>query len=230
MSQNLNERTDRGTSISVPIPAQDSGLYGSKATDDVLLFLSRNAYDRFTYRGLADAVDCSIATVRRVVDVLESNGLVVVADEGNRSQIGIDRTRLAKPDDPFLRIPQEEFQEPVKEATERLTTELTDVEGVVLYGSVAEGTADRRSDVDLWVLVRDDRASNQRAASDVRQELEARAFDGDRYEFHVAVEAVDAVPAFSDDIEEILRTGVVLYGTDRFDTVRNLVVHGGGDE
>lgn len=35
------------------------------------------------------------------------------------------------------------------------------IAGIVLYGSVARGDADRRSDIDLWVLVEDDRMANQ---------------------------------------------------------------------
>jgi predicted nucleotidyltransferase len=73
-----------------------------------------------------------------------------------------------------LRIPPTEFHRPVRTATERLAEKLDGVVGVVLYGSVARGEADRRSDIDLWVAVRADRPSNQRAASRVESELESR--------------------------------------------------------
>lgn len=70
---------------------------------------------------------------------------------------------MTKPDEPVLRIPQEEFHEPVRTALDRLQTELDAVQGVVLFGSVARGQADRQSDIDLWVLVEDDRGEQHRA-------------------------------------------------------------------
>jgi predicted nucleotidyltransferase len=69
---------------------------------------------------------------------------------------------------------------PVREAVDELRTELESIVGIALYGSVARGGADRRSDIDLWVLVEEDRMVAQRAANEVRQELEAREFDTTR--------------------------------------------------
>jgi predicted nucleotidyltransferase len=48
---------------------------------------------------------------------------------------------------------------------------LESVVGIGLYGSVARGEADRRSDIDLWVFVAEDRLENQRTANHVRQDL-----------------------------------------------------------
>lgn len=77
--------------------------------------------------------------------------------------------------------------------------------------------------------VRSDRPSNQRAASRVESELESRRFDDERYDFHVAVESVDSMPAFTDDGSEILRTGIVVTRTDEFETLRTVLVEESGD-
>jgi predicted nucleotidyltransferase len=114
----------------------------------------------------------------------------------------------------------------VRAAAETLLSELDGVLGIVLYGSVARGEADRRSDIDLWVLVREDRMANQRRANRVRESLEADAFDGNRYAFEIDVEGLPAVPTYEGELQEILRNGIAVHRTDEFDTVRRMVLHG----
>lgn len=231
MRQNMNDESESGISISVPIPAADDGVYGSGVTDDILVLLSRNRFEEFTQREIARHLDdASEPTVRRVVATLAANGLVTVEHAGNKKLVRINRRRLSVADDPLLQIPQEEFQRPVKMATQEIATRLDGVSGIVLYGSVASGDADRRSDIDLWVLVDEERAEQQRNASHVEDELEDRKFDGERYEFHIAVESIDSLPAFTDDVSRIVRSGIPTYSTDEFETLRELFVHGEYDE
>lgn len=230
MRQELTSNDDSGISICVPIPAKDPKLYGKEAFDDILLFLSRHRFDQFTQRELARQVEYSESTVRRAVDLLAANELVTYEYEGNQKLVGINRNRLSLPDDPILRIPQEEFQKPVAEAVEKIEAELDSVVGIVLYGSVARGEADRRSDVDLWVVVGDDRAPNQREANVIEKELEDREFEDQRYDFHIAVETVDSVPAFAEDVTRIIRSGIPVYTTENFQKLRNILAHGGFDE
>ncbi|MFT4921558.1 MAG: putative nucleotidyltransferase [Haloarculaceae archaeon] len=45
-----------------------------------------------------------------------------------------------------------------------------DIRGILLFGSVARGKADRQSDIDLWVLV-DDAMGQQHAANKLSDEL-----------------------------------------------------------
>jgi predicted nucleotidyltransferase len=213
----------RGTTISLQIPASDPDLYSSKATDDVLLFLSRHRFDAFSIGELARQTDHTKPTVTRAVDALEANDLVLDAPAGNRRQIQINRQRLSVPEDPLLQIPQPGFQPPVKAAVDRLTNQLSNVLGIVLYGSVARGEADRRSDVDLWVLVSEDRAPNQRTANEIVQDLEDETFDGDRYAFDVDVEAVASIPRYTEDIREIVLSGIPVYETEQFETVEQLL-------
>ncbi|UWG49160.1 Minimal nucleotidyltransferase (plasmid) [Halanaeroarchaeum sp. HSR-CO] len=227
----MNDKTESGISISVSIPAKNTELYGSRVTDDILLFLSRNRFEEFTQREVARHLDeASETTVRRVIATLAENELVTVEDAGNKKLVQINRQRLSVSDDPFLQIPQEEFQWPVKVATHEIEERLDGVSGVVLYGSVARGEADRRSDIDLWVLVDEERAEQQRMASYIEDDLEDREFDGERYDFHIAVESIESLPAFTEDISRIVRSGIPTSKTENFETLRNLFVHGDHNE
>jgi predicted nucleotidyltransferase len=156
--------------------------------------------------------------------------LVVESPDGTQRPVQINRQRLSIPDDPILRIPQSEFHEPVKAAVDSLTNAVDDVAGIVLYGSVARGDADRRSDIDLWVLTRGNRAANQREANAVARDLEDQHFDGERYAYDIDVEAVQAIPVYTDDIREIIVSGIPVYTTDNFVTVENLLLEEAGDD
>lgn len=230
METNSNGKSERGPKITIDIPPPDDGLFRSDAVGDVLLFLARHHDEAFSITELAESVGFSRPTITKTVDVLSRNDLVVEERAGSRRMVGINPERLSLPNDPYLQIPQAEFHEPVKAAAERLIEELDGVLGVVLYGSVARGEADRRSDVDLWVLVRTDRMSNQRRANRVREGLEDDEFDSDRYAFEIDVEALRAVPNYVDELRDVLRDGIALHRTAEFDAVREMVLRGGGDE
>lgn len=230
MSHQTESNGTQGVSISLPIPAQNADLFKSKATNDVLLFLTTHRFNQFSLREVADQIGHSQQTVRRAVNTLVENGLVVESPEGNQRLVQINRDRLTVPDDPLLRIPQSEFQKPVKAAVDELTGRLDGVIGVILYGSVARGEADRRSDIDLWVLTQNDRAANQREANAVGRDLEDSAFDGNRYAYDIDVEAVQAVPAYTENIREIVVSGIPIYTTDTFETVEKLLLEESGSD
>ena len=196
----------------------------------MLSFLSRQHTDAFSITELTDAVDYSQPTISKGIDVLAANNLVVDKREGTKRTVHINRDRLSRPDDPFLEIPQAEFHDPVRAAVDELRNELDEVLGIVLYGSVARGEADRRSDIDLWVLVEDDRMAAQRTANRVRQDLEDREFDTGRYAYEIDVEALPAIPSYTEEIRTILSDGLVLYDTEKFDTVQQMIFHGDLDE
>ena len=230
MKSKSNARPNDGVKITVDIPTPNGDLFKGDVVDDVLLFLSRHHDEAFSITEIAKSVDFSRPTVTKTVDRLSRNDLVVEERSGPRRMVQINRERLSLPNEPYLQIPQAEFHEPVEAAAETLVDELDGVLAVVLYGSVARGEADRRSDIDLWVLVNADRMGNQRRANRIRQDLEDDEFDGDRYAFEIDVESLQAVPNYVDELREILRDGIALYRTGEFDTVREMVLRGGGDE
>ena len=230
MSHETANTDNSETSISLSIPPSDPSLFKHKATSDILLFLTNHRLSDFSLRELAAQVGHSPQSVRRAVDVLSANDLVVESPESNQRLVQINRQRLSIPDDPILRIPQAEYHQPVKAAVTKLRENISDVVGIILYGSVARGEADRRSDIDLWVLTRSGRAESQREANAVARDLEEKKFDGNRYAYDIDVEAVQAIPAYTEDIREIIVSGIPVYQTNDFQTVENLLLEEGGDD
>lgn len=215
----MGDTDSSATTIEIELPVEDGSLFASDSISDVLFILSQQPYRSFTARELADIIGASTMTVRRAVDTLATNDLVNVHRDGRAKPVQINRARLSKPDDSVLQIPQPEYHEPVYAALEGLRDSLDDVLAVVLYGSVARGDADRRSDIDLWVLVGDERAANQRAANAVKQDLEDREFAHGRFYFDIDVEVVDGISTYSDPIEHIVLTGIPLYKTSEFESL-----------
>ena len=80
------------------------------------------------------------------------------------------------------------------------------------------------------MLTRSGRAENQREANAIRSELEETEFDGDRYAYDIDVEAVQAIPAYTEDIREIIVSGIPVYKTSDFETVENLLLEEGGTD
>ncbi len=230
MKRKSNIESEGRLQILLDVPSRTDDLFGSTATNEALSFLSRHHTEEFSISDLVEAVDYSQPSISKAVTVLSENDLVVERREGNTRWVRINHERLHVPDDPYLQIPQTEFQEPVRAAATELRGELDGVIGIVLYGSVARGEADRRSDIDLWVLVEEDRMANQRAANQVKQPLEDEKFENGRYEYEIDVEGLQAVPKYIAEIREVLSNGIVIHETEKFQTVRNMVFHGDLDE
>ena len=212
-----------GATIEVPVPATNGDLYRHSVTDDLLSFLIDCPFDEYTIRKLASMIGTTHGSVGDAVTVLEENDLVVVTPQGNKKLVRINRDRIHTPDNDVLRIPQPEFQSPVRTAVETLAAELDGVLGILVFGSVARGEADRRSDVDLWVLVREDRTGNQRRANEVAKDLGETKIEGDRYDFHVVVESPGSVPAHTEDIADIVTEGIPVYRTEELEQFRSLM-------
>ena len=212
--------------ISLNIPLQDTQLFGSQAAHDLLTFLSRHHDERFSISELTDVLEYTRKSVSNAVDTLENNELILTERRAQTRAVMINSNRLTVPGNPYFQLPQAEFRRPTRVGIDRLLEELTNVLGIIVYGSVARGEADRRSDIDIWVLVKENRPANQRAANTVKQDLEAKTFEAGRYEYDIDVEVLEAIPKYEDQIRETLRDGVVIYETDQFQTVRSMIFRG----
>lgn len=219
--------SDQEKSIQLRLPLPERKVFRYRAADDMLELLSNNPHTEFTTREVRSTTENSPSTVKDSVELLSEMDLIEVRHEGNKKMVRINRSRLSVPDDPFLRIPQEEFRDPVKAITDELVDGLTGVLGVVVFGSVSKGTADRTSDVDVWILVEGERAVNQNEAHEIARDLEDERFDGDRYSYHVLVESVGSAGRFGEDLSEILAEGIVVHGTEEFDEVKQEVLKDG---
>lgn len=160
-----------GMSIDLTLPVRDSDLFKHGASEHVLNFLSDNPDVNVSLRQLARVTPVSERATREAVDVLEANELVETFHEGNARRVQINRAKLDRPADPIRSIPQTEFQTPVRVAQRYVEDELDGVKGIILFGSVARGDADRQSDVDLWVLVEADHMQRRHEANKLAKRL-----------------------------------------------------------
>ncbi|WP_241987177.1 nucleotidyltransferase domain-containing protein [Halorubrum sp. SD690R] len=160
------------------------------------------------------------------VDVLEALGVVSVDRSGRANGVQIDPAMLVKAHDPITTIPQAEYHTPVRKIVTELTEQLGQEIGIVLFGSVARGTADRTSDIDLFVVVDKNRRQAQREAHRIERKIANTSIDGDRYEAHIIVEPSTSAGTH-DRIREILTEGLTLRDSPALKTVKQEVFHSG---
>ena len=125
-----------------------------------------------------------------------------------------------------MQIPQEQFRPPIQAFLSVLDERTIDPVGVILFGSVARGDADRASDIDILIVVEDEAVLARQETHDARQVVESQRFDGDRYEFQVMVETIDSAQNYGSKLREIFAEGLVLSGSDMLDDVKRGVFDG----
>jgi predicted nucleotidyltransferase len=217
--------------VLLDFPFPEERVFRYQAMQDILHQLTNHPHEAFTQKELAELTGTDVSTVSRSIDLLEQMGVVAI-DDGRPSRIRIDHDHLQKPD-PILAIPQDEFRGPVQAFLEILrerieeADEVEDIVGVVLFGSVARGTADRGSDIDLLIIIDGTHTYGRRIANRAARNVEEQTFDGDRYEFEVLVETPESASDYGSKLREILDEGVVLERSDDFTAVRSAVY---GDE
>jgi predicted nucleotidyltransferase len=214
-----------GVFLSLPLPNQQVFRY--QAADDILELLYRNPHREFTVTQLRETTGHGGKSVDNAIKILQSLDLIQQRKEGRQSLIQINQAQIQKPDDPLLEIPQEEFRKPVREfleeAKERQEKNLV---AVILFGSVARGEADRASDIDIQVIVKEDLLESRRDLQDVRQKIEEKKFNGNRYEVQLLVESVESAESYGEKLQEIFSEGIKLYSTEKFEDVREEVFNG----
>lgn len=157
--------------LSLLLPVREPDLFKHEATPHILNFLSDNPEINLSIRQLAQVTPVTERATREAVNVLVANGLVESFHEGNARRVHINRDYLTDTTDPLLAIPQSQFQSPVRVACRYIEEELDDVKGIILFGSIAQGNADRQSDIDLWVLVADDQLKQRHRANKLATSL-----------------------------------------------------------
>lgn len=216
-----------GRTLALSIPVIHPDLFSHQATADVLAVLADNVETGFGIRELSRIIDHPHRSVSQAVSDLEAVDAVDIEWEGRKKLVRINSDRLSDPDDPVVSIPQSTFHQPVRELCQALQAELTAEQGIVLFGSVARGTADRQSDIDCFVLVGDDPAVNQQAAHDVVERLHDKRFDGERYTFEVLVESVQTALEYGDRVQEIFAEGITLSDSDELQQLKREVLADG---
>ena len=215
--------------VCIDVPTEsDTDVFRIKTADEVLRLLADTHETEFTIPELVDMTGSARSTVWRAVDLLDTLGAVRVRETPQRNYVSIDPERLQK-GDPILAIDQSEFHDPVRTFVDRVSgriddnDEINDLVGVVVFGSVARGEADRQSDIDLFVVVDGDRTSARRLVTDVVSDLAQERFDGDRFAFEPYVESVESATRAGAKLEEIFDEGIILVSSDRLQSIRKAV-------
>jgi predicted nucleotidyltransferase len=209
-------------------PGEETRVFRIGAADTILRLLVDAHEGEFTIPELVDATGTARSTVWRAVDLLDTIGAVHIRETPQRNYVSIDPSRLHK-DDPILAIDQPEFHAPIRAFVTRVqdavaeAAAVDDLLGILVFGSVARGEADRRSDIDLFVVVDGDRTSARRLVTDVVGQLGEQRFDGDRFDFEPYVESAESAQRAGPKLREIFDEGITVYGGDRLQSVRKAV-------
>lgn len=209
-------------------PTVEKGVFRIKAADDILRLLADAHETEFTIPELVQATGVTRSTVWRAVDLLEGIGAVRVRETPQRNYVSIDPDRLRK-DDPVLGIEQSEFHEPIRAFIDDVTEAVANTDtvervvGIVVFGSVARGEADRQSDIDVFVVVEGDRTPARNAVTDTVRDLREQRFNGDRFEFETYVESAESAIRAGSKLDEIFSEGITVYETEALDDVRRTV-------
>lgn len=208
-------------SVRVSMKLPPSGqVFRHGAADEILRVLVFDPEKEFTVPELIELTDTSRATVERALALLEEIDVIEVRKTPKKRKISIDQTHLDKAD-PILAIEQTEFQKPVSEfvdqtlATLSATEDVDEVIGIVLFGSVARGEADRKSDIDVLVVVDGQKTVARRLVNEVASDLQDERFDGDRYVFRPMVETVESVRRIGERLQEQFEEGIPLHAAEK---------------
>jgi predicted nucleotidyltransferase/biotin operon repressor len=210
-------------------PDPDVDVFRIGAADDILRLLADAHDTEFSIPELVDATGVARSTVWRAVDLLDSIGAIQIRETPQRNYVAIDPDRLQK-DDPILAVPQSEFHAPIRAFVDRVqatttdTDDINDLLGIVIFGSVARGEADRQSDIDCFVVVDGDRTTARRQITDVVADLQSEQFGGDRFVFEPYVESAESAGRAGSKLREIFAEGITVSGSDRLDALRKEVV------
>lgn len=219
-------REFEGAHVCIPVPVPDPDVFSHDAIALVLHLVLDNPDTSFTNRELHRLTGKGMGNVNAAVRALEALDVVTVDRDGRANQVRINSAKVISPDDRVTAIPQSEYHEPVRTTVDLIVDRVGEDAGIVLFGSVARGTADRASDIDLFVVVDDDRMAAQRAAHAIEEDVASRRFDGDRYEPHILVETRESA-ATHDRIREVLTEGLTLRETPALEVVKGTVFSNG---
>ena len=209
-------------SIELEYPFPDERVFRYQAMQDVLDILIDQPYTAYSMSELATLTEANQGTISKAVGLLAELDAVEITQDGRAQQVQINRERLTKPE-PVLAIPQAEFHQPIRAFLHRLKEEAEELVGVVLFGSVARGDADRASDIDLLVIVDGDKTEARRTVQSVVADLEDQRFEGNRYTFQPLVESTDSARRIGGQLWAQFDDGITLVEFDQLTGLRTEV-------
>ncbi len=205
--------------IALEYPFPEERIFRYQAMQEVLSIVIDQPYSEFTVSELAALIDGNQATVSKAVKLLSAARAVNTRKEGRKQYVGVNRNHLEKPD-PILSIPQVEFHNPVQAFLDHLQERIDQLVGIILFGSVARGEADRASDIDFLIIVEEDKTSARRVTQSTVRELQETKFDGNRYTFQPLVESVESARRIGGRLREQFDDGITLVESDQLAELR----------
>jgi predicted nucleotidyltransferase len=216
--------------IAIPLENQlTASLFKRAATRDILLLLEKNRYRDFSIRQLHRLFKDrhSLFSVQRAVAELELACLVLCKYSGRKKFVRMNPDYLYEPMDPYWQISQTEYRSPIKGVVDEILRTIHGVRAVILFGSMAHGSADRMSDIDLLVVTEGAGRTELKAAR-----IEGMAVRGEllaeRFRVNMIIEEIDDLP---DAIEHnmalatAIEQGLVLFGgKELMSRLREIVV------
>ncbi|KZN23050.1 hypothetical protein A4G99_16170 [Haladaptatus sp. R4] len=214
--------------VELRLPLPDEQIFRYEAMDDILEITANNPTQEFSNRELQTLTGFGGPSVSKALTLLTALGLVTRRDAGRKTLNQINDDHLHETDDPLLEIPQSTFRQPLERFRDRATEELSSIAGIVCFGSVARGEADRVSDIDLFVLTNDndDLVATRRAISKIKSDLEAQTINGQRYEFETFVESPASARRRGADLRPFFQEGVELYTTEMLQDIKREIFGG----
>lgn len=192
-----------------------------KDTRPLLLLLTRAPYKTFTITEIIEILGIkSRDSFIKLIDTLESSKIIRTSRIGRRRLISINRDILTKPKDATLLIPQDEYRAVVKEYTTELKKKIKNIHAVILFGSVANGTADRTSDIDIFIAAANPLRA-ERVALEIAKKYLQKVPGRERYSIKPMAESLKtllkAIESKPKEMAKITRKGIVLYSDKKFE-------------
>lgn len=215
-----------GTHICIPVPVGDRDAFAHNAIPDILQLLTDNPGETFTNREFHRLTGKGMGNVNAAVLSLENLGVVQVDRDGRANAVQINPSKLVRSDDQVTSIPQSEYHAPVRAVRDQILEQIGDDSGIVVFGSIARGDADRASDIDVFVIVPDERMTAQSHAHTIEDNITSERFDGDRYEPHIVVVTQNSAPRH-DRIRDVFTEGITIHDSPALQAVKSEVFENG---
>lgn len=207
--------------VTLDLPLPDRPVFRYGAADEILKLAAAQPNRTFTNRECRRLTGYGGPSVGNALELLVDLELLVEEHRGAHTEYRLNGDRIVGTAEGIATIPQEEFHAPLQAFRERVLDAAPDVEGILVFGSVARGDADRRSDIDLFVCVAEDPPrETRRVVGEITATLEQQRFDGQRYSFDTHVESVTDVREYPERVTDILLKGIPIHSTASFDEVR----------
>jgi predicted nucleotidyltransferase/predicted transcriptional regulator len=123
---------------------------------EILQYLMNNKQKSFSINEISENVDATYKTVQKFVDTLEEFGFIKSEKHGRTRIVSVNT------DSPFLDVFEKLGKidaQPFREAAEKFSEEISEryqsqIDSIILFGSVAQGLPVSGSDIDLIILVK----------------------------------------------------------------------------